>query len=204
MLRHRIRPSEYATNLLAVVTGLRAQPFAAAALTMAHPARIEGRIVGILDAVRNRATLTRWLIGATALLAAAIALPLAMLRAADEKKSAVANEKPHFVSAGIVEQQLRLEVSPGLVPLTFRVGSEPGVRRFAHRVSENAQRKLSVAFSQNAGPLWERMEVRYAGRAPNRLPLLQQGFLRDGEWKWRATPEREGERFTSITTDCRR
>ena len=86
VLRHGIRPSEYATDLLAVATGLRATPFAAAALTMAHPARIEGRIAGILDAARNRATLTRWLIGATALLATAIALPLAMLRAAEEKK----------------------------------------------------------------------------------------------------------------------
>ena len=196
VLRHGIRPSEYATDLLAVATGLRAQSFAAAALTMAHPARLEGRIVGILDAARNRATLTRWLIASTVLLATAIALPLAMLRAAEEKTPAIANEKPHIISASIVDQQLNLEISTGPVPLLFRIGGVRTEGRFTHRVSENAQRSLRITVTPDPGSIWERLEIRCLGRAPYRLPLLRPGFLPEGEWAWRATVTRDEGRFT--------
>jgi beta-lactamase regulating signal transducer with metallopeptidase domain len=105
VLRHGIRASEYASDLLAVATGLRPQPGAAAALTMARPARIEGRITSILDGARNRASLTRRLIFATAILAAIIALPLAMLSAADEKGTEAPELAPSKTLASPVDKQ---------------------------------------------------------------------------------------------------
>ena len=72
-----------------------------------------------------------------------------------------------------------------MVPLTFRVGDGLTAARFAHRVSEGAPRQLSVALVSDVGTVWERLEIRYTGRAPHRLPVLPRGFLPEGEWAWR-------------------
>lgn len=86
VLRHGVRASEYASDLLAVAKGFHAAPFAHVALTMARPAHLENRIAGILDAARNRRALTRWIACCAILLAGVIAVPLAMLRADDTPK----------------------------------------------------------------------------------------------------------------------
>ncbi len=67
---------------MTVASGLHADRLTAcAAIAMARPSRLEGRLLAILDPERNRRAISRWL--ALALLAAftAAVVPLAMLRA---------------------------------------------------------------------------------------------------------------------------
>ena len=196
VLRHGIRASEYATDLLAAATGLRAMPFASAALSMAHPARLEGRIAGILDAARNRRALTRWLIAASALLAVAVALPLAMLRAADEKRTAAPKTTTGIVAAKVVGEQLQLDLAAGEATLIFRVGAEPDAPRFALRIPSGKARTLSADFTPGGAPLWERFQIRAANSESGRLPLLSAGFLPRGAWTWRESVARDDARFT--------
>ena len=84
VLRHGLRASDYAGEMLEIATSQRVGVAGRAALTMARSSGLESRVAGILDATRNRnATTRRWAIGvgSAALL---LALPLAMLKAAPE------------------------------------------------------------------------------------------------------------------------
>ncbi len=58
VLRHGLRPSDYATEMLTLATARPPGPAGFAALTMARPTGLEARITGILDASRNRRALT--------------------------------------------------------------------------------------------------------------------------------------------------
>jgi len=127
VLRHGVRASDYASDLIAVATDLRAFRFADAALTMAHPGRLEGRVTTILDAARNRRAVTRWIAVAAAVFAAAVALPLAMLRAADEKESepiilppAAGVDAEETQPANTVKQEPPAQVSPPETTLKVR------------------------------------------------------------------------------------
>ncbi len=169
-LRHGVRASEYAADLLEVSTGFHATPFAAAALTMAHPARLEGRIDGILDPARNRASLSRRLIGATFVLTALLALPLAMLRADDGKNRAddkltgvflVANaasgerESIPLRIPGKAETVIEIERKPLLATKDFeRFTIEPvnGVRfSLSVALDKKGRKKYSAACEQDLG-----------------------------------------------------
>lgn len=75
-------PREYAGHLLELAHSLGSAPAPATALGMARPGQLETRLLAVLDAARNRAPLGRRgrLIALT--LALALAIPLAVLRAA--------------------------------------------------------------------------------------------------------------------------
>ena len=74
------RPSEYAGHLLEVARGLRAPRAAAlAALAMARPSQIEGRLLAILDPDRRRRGPGRGLALIVLVLSALMVLPLATL-----------------------------------------------------------------------------------------------------------------------------
>lgn len=137
---------------------------------MAHPARLEGRIDGILDAARNRATLSRWLIGATFLLATSLALPLAMLRADDGKNRAdnqltgvflVANaasrerESIPLRIPGKAEAVVEIERKPVLATRDFeRFTIEPvngGRFTLSVALDKNGRKKYSAACERNLG-----------------------------------------------------
>ncbi|HEX2750614.1 MAG TPA: M56 family metallopeptidase, partial [Verrucomicrobiales bacterium] len=99
VLASGVRPSEYAGHLLHVATQLSpARWTAGCGLAMARKSSLEGRLLAVLSNNLNRRGVTRILAIAAILLGAAIAVPVAMLRAAEKKPAAspdtVAAESP--------------------------------------------------------------------------------------------------------------
>jgi beta-lactamase regulating signal transducer with metallopeptidase domain len=86
------KASGYAAQLLSISQQMRPAPFTtAAAVAMARPSRVEGRLVAILDATRSRRAVTRAVALATVLIAAVVAIPVACVRVAavEDQKSVV-------------------------------------------------------------------------------------------------------------------
>ncbi|HEY4363163.1 MAG TPA: TonB family protein [Bryobacteraceae bacterium] len=75
------RASEYAENLLEIARHFQKAPLASAAVCMARPAQLEGRLLAILDATTNRSTGNRTFAAANVLVAIALVAPLAALHA---------------------------------------------------------------------------------------------------------------------------
>src|SRR5205085_11592476 len=75
------KPSDYAHDLLEIVTQLGSRREYAVALAMARKSQFEGRLLAVLDPRRNRAGLSRAAVLGTAVLAVALLLPLAALPA---------------------------------------------------------------------------------------------------------------------------
>ena len=89
VLASGVRPSAYAEHLLDVATRLSpARWTSACGLAMARKSSLEGRLMAVLSEKLNRNGVTRALAIAALVLGAAIALPVAMLRAAAEKWTA--------------------------------------------------------------------------------------------------------------------
>ncbi len=81
------RASEYAGHLLEVARTMQASPTIGwAAVAMARPSQLEGRLLAILDSRVNRKTPGRAAAIAAAVLAIAIVAPLAAVQAQDEAK----------------------------------------------------------------------------------------------------------------------
>ena len=77
------RPSDYATHLLEIASGLRSGMLAAyGSIALARPSRLEGRLRAILDGRRSRRALTRWGILAAVTAVATVAIVLACLKSA--------------------------------------------------------------------------------------------------------------------------
>ncbi|HEX6751813.1 MAG TPA: M56 family metallopeptidase [Longimicrobium sp.] len=90
------RAKEYASHLLEVARGFRAPPLAAAAaVSMARPSQLEGRLLAVLDHLRSRHALTRRAGLGAAAAALALVLPLSAARPA----SAVQDPKPRSAPA---------------------------------------------------------------------------------------------------------
>jgi hypothetical protein len=86
VLASGIRPSAYAGHLLDVVTGLSpARRMQACGLAMARQSSLEGRLTAVLGRDLNRRGVSMALAGLALAIAVGIAVPIAMLRAADEK-----------------------------------------------------------------------------------------------------------------------
>jgi hypothetical protein len=84
-----VSPAAYAQELVRVASALSGRWFGAAGIAMARTSKLEGRVRAILDEKRNRRAVGRgWGVGAAVVLAA-VAGPLAMVRAGQRK---VANE----------------------------------------------------------------------------------------------------------------
>ena len=87
VLASGVRPSDYAEHLLHVATKLQGAGWAnACGLAMARPSRLEGRLLAVLSDRLNRRRVTAALAALALLLGACVAIPLAMLRAADEEQ----------------------------------------------------------------------------------------------------------------------
>lgn len=85
------RAREYAAHLLEVARAFRAPPLAgAAAVSMARPSQLEGRLLAVLDGVRDRRTVSRRAAGLGALAAAGLVLPLAAMRPGEARAAVVA------------------------------------------------------------------------------------------------------------------
>jgi beta-lactamase regulating signal transducer with metallopeptidase domain len=89
VLASGVRPSAYAGHLLEVVTGLSpARWTQSCGLAMARKSSLEGRLVAILSENLNRRGVSAALATIALAIAVGIAVPIAMLRAADEKPGA--------------------------------------------------------------------------------------------------------------------
>ncbi|MHA3770757.1 penicillin-binding transpeptidase domain-containing protein [Verrucomicrobiota bacterium sgz303538] len=192
VLSHGVRASDYASDLLAVATGLRGVSFASAALTMAHPARLEGRIAGILDAARDRRALTRWFAVAVALIASAVVLPLAMLRAEEEKRTepakaalVVAAEKRAESASisGVTTTADAAEITVGdtLGSLAFVVGEREQARVIVHQFGgSKAPIVFRVGADDRQGKWWDQVRIARTGEAESLLPVLPDDWLPAG------------------------
>ena len=107
------KASDYAEHLLAVARRARLSfCTAAAAVSMARPDRMEGRLIAILDAKRSRRTPGRFAVACATVGLAAVLMPLAMMRAA----SAIAEvEEPvaESMAAAPTESAGALQVALG-------------------------------------------------------------------------------------------
>lgn len=83
-----VRPSDYAQHLLEIASGLKSGMLAGySSIAMARKSKLEGRLLAILDATRNRRALTRISLLVVATLVVAIAVPLACMTATTERSS---------------------------------------------------------------------------------------------------------------------
>lgn len=88
VLASGVRPSAYAGHLLDVVTELSPARWTnSCGLAMARKSSFEGRLAAVLSGGLNRRGVNRILAAAAMVLAAAVAIPLAMLRAMEPDKS---------------------------------------------------------------------------------------------------------------------
>ncbi|HEX8243470.1 MAG TPA: M56 family metallopeptidase, partial [Longimicrobium sp.] len=104
------RAREYAAHLLEVARAFRPSPLAGAvAVSMARPSQLEGRLLAVLDHLRNRHALTRRAGLAAAAAALALVLPLAAARpagaaaetAASARRPAAAAQAPRPSSGAV-------------------------------------------------------------------------------------------------------
>ena len=82
------RPSEYASHLLEIATGMQSPAvLTSAAVAMARRSQLEGRLVAILESGRNRSSVHTMTVGLGAILAMLVAAPLAALQSQDPSPS---------------------------------------------------------------------------------------------------------------------
>lgn len=104
--------AEYAGHLLEVARTMQtSQPVAWAAVAMARPSQLEGRLLAILDRRRNRQQPGRGAAVLVAMLAVAVVLPLAALQSQDQATPAPAVARPTFRSVSGASQD-----DPALAP----------------------------------------------------------------------------------------
>jgi beta-lactamase regulating signal transducer with metallopeptidase domain len=90
VLASGVRASEYAEHLLHIATRLEnSRWMQACGLAMAHPSRLEGRLLAVLSNRANRRRVTRTLAAVVLALGLGVVIPIAMMRAAEEAKAAV-------------------------------------------------------------------------------------------------------------------
>jgi TonB family protein len=99
--------AEYASHLLEIARSMQISPAAeAAAIPMARPSQLEGRLLAILDRRVRRTQLSRWTPALTVLLAIAMMAPLAVVRA-QSKSEATALQDVDATIAGATAQKNR-------------------------------------------------------------------------------------------------
>ena len=82
------KASAYAEQLLHIASEMPVVRFGAAAIAMARPNKLEGRLLAILDMTRNRRDLTRWGVLIAAAAALALIIPMACMKAAGQERQA--------------------------------------------------------------------------------------------------------------------
>jgi beta-lactamase regulating signal transducer with metallopeptidase domain len=98
---HGANPADYAHHLLALAKDLRASPTTAlAAVAMARPSQLAGRLLAALDATRRRSGVSRAHAGAAVTATATLMLPLAGLTAVSAK--AKPSVRPAAVEAPVL------------------------------------------------------------------------------------------------------
>ncbi len=113
---------EYASQLLEIVRNLRlVRPASAAAVAMARPSTLEGRIRAIIDPRRRRGVLTRASLLAAVLLAIVLVIPLATLRAGGATSASGAPSAGAAIPAGAPTTASAAAAAPAAVPVPAAV-----------------------------------------------------------------------------------
>lgn len=124
------RPSTYADHLLEIARTMHTGTLAsAAAITMAKRSQLEGRLLAILDAGRNRGAIRKWVLIIGLILLLAITIPLAALKLGEARVFArmTPQEKAEFDAW--YTQKLTLPAE-ALQPETFTPETLQAVRDF--------------------------------------------------------------------------
>jgi beta-lactamase regulating signal transducer with metallopeptidase domain len=106
------KASAYAEQLLYIASDMPAVRFSAAAIAMARPNKLEGRLLAILDVKRNRRNLTRWGVLIAAAAAMALAIPMACMKAAAQEDQSAAQPVPS-TNAARSRHFVMLVIAPG-------------------------------------------------------------------------------------------
>jgi beta-lactamase regulating signal transducer with metallopeptidase domain len=143
--------SEYAANLLDVARSLRAPSYTSpTAIAMARPSQLSGRLLAVLDATRNRSSVTRRLRTGISCTAAAIVIPMSFIIPGPEgvrpavvtlTTASVIAVAPHRHAAPILQTPVASAPKPAQSPTVF-VSVSTG---------DNAPAPFSV---QQGGPCW--------------------------------------------------
>jgi beta-lactamase regulating signal transducer with metallopeptidase domain/uncharacterized membrane protein len=122
VLANGVRPSAYAGHLLDVVTGFSPAGWAhSGGLAMARKSSLERRLVAVLSDKLNRRGVSVALAAIALALAAGIAVPIAMLRAADDEPGAPGQPQESQVLRLTPREINNLSVETA-EPLTFEAG----------------------------------------------------------------------------------
>ncbi|MGD0387486.1 MAG: M56 family metallopeptidase [Tepidisphaeraceae bacterium] len=105
------KASAYAEQLLHIASEMPVVRFSAAAIAMARPSKLEGRLLAILDVTRNRRGLSIRACAVTSILIAALAVPLAMVRAAAPPKTHIIDPNENAANAA-AQTDLAKSVKP--------------------------------------------------------------------------------------------
>jgi beta-lactamase regulating signal transducer with metallopeptidase domain len=109
------RASEYAHDLLEIVTQLTGKRECAVALAMARKSNFEGRLLALLDPRRNRHALSRAAVGIGVAVALALVLPLAAMSPQEEPPTPPTPPAP---TAGVTAPALPAAPTSALAPTT--------------------------------------------------------------------------------------
>ena len=146
-----VRPSDYATHLLEIASGLKSGMLAAySSIAMARKSRLEGRLLAILDPRRSRRALTKWGLLAAAVFVAGLVVPIALLRATAPDKTAGkdangAETRPPTRPADQAGEILWGSVAEGRQG-TMQVAKQVGIQLVGSQRTYGLGEKVTLAF----------------------------------------------------------
>jgi beta-lactamase regulating signal transducer with metallopeptidase domain len=179
------RPSDYASHLLEMASGLRSGMLTAySSIAMARRRQIEGRLLAILDTRRSRRRLTGLVLLAAAGVAAAVVLPLSMLGASKSDKAGepaaatstaaavTATDKTGAASAADAELDRAMTLFNSTVPARRAEGI--ALLRAAGLASLEAWRRGYIDHTQQVGYSFEQEVLPYLPEAETKAWLLKE------------------------------
>ncbi|HSU15536.1 M56 family metallopeptidase [Longimicrobium sp.] len=159
------RAREYAEHLLEVARAFCPPPLAGAvAVSMARPSQLEGRLLAVLDHLRNRHVLTRRAGVSAAAAALALVLPLSAARPASGEKAAARDGEAPAAARRAPARSAAAAAQSGCV---LRDGE-----RFGCEIQARAGERLTLELAEGVGArveAWERDLVRVRSESGRRL-----------------------------------
>jgi len=191
-----VQASAYAEHLLQVASSLSPARWASScSLAMARRSSLEGRLLAVLDAKLNRRALTRSQALATGMLAMAIALPIAMLHAANDKVP-TAGELPlqqqetfSLESIKTTADSAELYVRQEQGAIAMVAGEGPSERVVVHEFSNSGGPVVfKVSADDRQGRWWDQMRIIRDTEGESLFPELPDQWLPRGTIVFLAAP----------------
>lgn len=142
--------SDYAANLLDVARSLRAPSFTSpTAIAMARPSQLSGRLLAVLDATRNRGSVTRRLRAGISCSAAAIVIPMSFIVPGPEGARPAVAVPSHKAATAAIQRHgtFASETPVATTPVHPRTGSVS----VSVSTGDNSPAPFSV---QQGAPCW--------------------------------------------------